>query len=144
MKARATLLIVSLLLAPAVLAGNASKRAFTCSESHLIGKWVFATEIGNFTGFGPITALGTLKVERGGALNGKFDATVGDAVFLPDNTYTGSIDVGRDCRGTLTFTDSTGASRTDSIVVVNYDEFWGMSQNPGVLWTYRAKRIGSM
>jgi len=67
---------------------------------------------------------------------------VGQVGFVPGNTYGGSITVNADCTGTITFTDSASGSRTDSIVVLNGVEIWGMSQDPAVLWTYRAKKIG--
>lgn len=37
----------------------------------------------------------------------------------------------------------SGTARTDSIAVVERDLFWGMSQDPNNLWTYRAKKISN-
>lgn len=118
-----------------------------CSTRELAGKWVFATAIGRqmlgapFPPDKDITAIGTMNVNRDGSLEGVFDATVQDTFFLPDNSYTGSLVVNRDCTGTLTFITSQGTSRTDSIVVVDNFELLGMSQDPANLWTYQARRI---
>ena len=113
-----------------------------CSTRTLAGRWLFATEVGQFPAFGgDITAMGTMSIARDGTLSGTFDATVATVTFLPNVTYTGSVTLGGDCRGTLQFVTSEGIARTDSIVVPSPYEFWGMSQDPGNLWTYRARRI---
>lgn len=116
-----------------------------CSTRAIVGSWVFATAIGRqMLGFPEgkdITAIGTMNISRDGSVSGEFDATVQDTIFLPDNTYSGTVSVNRDCTGTLTFVTSTGTMRTDSIVVVDRDEILGMSQDPLNLWTYQVRRI---
>lgn len=120
-----------------------------CSTRMVAGKWVFATSIGRqmlgapFPPGKDITAIGTMNIERNGSLSGKFDATVQDTFFLPDNTYSGAVVVNEDCTGTLTFVTSQGTVRTDSIVVVSRKELIGMSQDPLNLWTYQVRRIGN-
>jgi hypothetical protein len=114
-----------------------------CDTKSMSGRWLFATDVGHqmLLPGGDITAIGTMNISRDGELRGKFDATVQDWMFLPGNDYFGSIVVGPDCTGTLTFETSQGTSRTDSIVVVSRKAFWAMSQDPNNLWTYRARRI---
>jgi hypothetical protein len=148
-----TNLVGTVLLAGAVLAMLASvdrgvlavnSRDQPCSVRDLAGRWLFATDVGQFPDFGgDITALGTMNFGPGGDLEGRFDFTVAEQVFLPDNTYTGSMVVNGDCTGTLTFVTSNGSVRTDSIAVVSPHEIWGMSQDTQNLWTYRARRISS-
>ena len=114
-----------------------------CSAQGLAGRWLFATDVGQFPDFGgDITALGTMNIDRSGHLEGRFDATVALVAFLPGNTYEGSVVVNPDCTGTLTFQTSENTGRTDSIAVVGRDEIWGMSQDTANLWTYRARKIG--
>jgi hypothetical protein len=115
----------------------------TCSVGLLAGKWAFATDVGHETlSFGgDITALGTFAVERDGSANGVFDVTFDNVTFVANVPFDGTITVGADCRGTLTFVTGTGARRTDSIIVLNRYEIWGMSQDPQNLWTYRARRL---
>lgn len=116
-----------------------------CSTRTIAGSWVFATAIGRqMLGFPEgkdITAIGTMNITGDGSVSGKFDATVQDTVFLPGNTYSGSVVVNRDCTGTVTFVTSAGTVRTDSIVVVASDEILGMSQDPLNLWTYQVRRV---
>ncbi len=113
-----------------------------CTAKRLAGRWLFATDVGQFPAFGgDITALGTMNIDGHGNLEGKFDFTVAQVIFLPDNTYVGSVVVNPDCTGTLTFVTSEDTMRTDSIAVVSSDEIWGMSQDTANLWTYRARRI---
>lgn len=113
-----------------------------CSIQRVAGSWLFATDVGHFPAFaGDITALGTMNIDHEGNVSGVFDATVSEVAFLPGNTYTGSVTVNPDCTGTLTFVTSTGSVRTDSIAVVGQGEMWGMSQDPGNLWTYDVRRI---
>jgi len=116
-----------------------------CSTRAIAGSWVFATGIGRqMLGFPlekDITAIGTMNIAKDGSLSGKFDATVQDTIFLPDNTYAGAVIVNPDCTGTLTFITSAGPVRTDSIVVVDRREILGMSQDPLNLWTYQVRRI---
>jgi len=120
-----------------------------CSVRALAGHWVFATGIGRQS-LGPpfpegkdITAIGIFSVDRFGNTTGKFDATVQDSFYLPDNTFSGSITVNPDCTGTVTFTTSVGTTRLDSIVVVSRSEILGMTQDPLNLWTYQVRRISS-
>lgn len=118
-----------------------------CRTSMLAGRWLFATQIGhqalggNAPPPGDITALGTMNIDRHGALEGKFDVTFEGAGFRPDVLYAGEAILNEDCTGTLSFMTELGASRTDSIALVERDLFWGMSQDPNNLWTYRAKKI---
>lgn len=117
----------------------------TCSTRAIAGSWVFATAIGRqmlgFPAGKDMTAIGTMNIARDGSVSGTFDATVQDTVFLPGNTYSGSVDVNRDCTGTLTFVTSAGSVRTDSIVVVDRDEILAMSQDPLNLWTYQVRKV---
>lgn len=145
------LVVCAVLLALPLLSGVASlgdgahaveRRTVTCSVEGLAGRWLFATEVGQFPDFGgDITALGTLNIHHSGRVEGRFDATVALVGFLPNNTYDGSIVVNPDCTGTLTFKTSESTERTDSIAVVSPHELWGMSQVPANLWTYRARKI---
>ena len=121
----------------------------SCSIRSIAGRWMFATGIGRQS-LGPpfpdgkdITAIGIFSVDRFGNVTGKFDATVQDFFFLPNNTFTGSITVNSDCTGTLTFITSAGTARTDSIVVVSRREMLGMTQDPSNLWTYQVRRLSS-
>lgn len=124
-----------------------AEAAEPCSLQALSGNWLFATGIGQFPGpepfSGDITALGTMNIDRDGVLDGVFDATVASVAHLPGTTYAGTVTVNEDCTGTLVFETSAGSVRTDSIAIINDDEFWGMSQDPANLWTYQARRIGS-
>lgn len=131
----------------AVGAGSSNAEAVSqCNVRTLSGSWFFATEVGHFPGpvpfSGDITAIGTMNIDPAGQLAGTFDATVSEVAFLPGTAYSGSVTVNPDCTGTLTFETSQGSVRTDSIVIINGNEFWGMSQDPGNLWTYRARRFG--
>jgi len=120
-----------------------------CSTKAVAGNWTFATNIGRQSLGAPfpegkdITAIGIFSVDKFGNTIGKFDATVQDFFFLPNNTFTGSVTVNADCTGTLTFITSAGTARMDSIVVVNQREMLGMSQDPLNLWTYQVRRIAS-
>jgi hypothetical protein len=121
----------------------ADDKSCSCSTQMLAGHWVFATEVGQqkLLPGGDITAIGTVNIDRDGNLSGKFDATVAEFAFLPNNTFTGSVTVNPDCTGTQTFVTSAGTGRTDSIVVLSRDEIWGMSRDPLNLWTFRGRRI---
>jgi len=141
---------IRLALCTLVLAVGAAPLASAhgqCDQKMLKGRWVFATSIGRqmlgapFPPGKDITAIGTMNIEKDGALSGVFDATVQDTFFLPDNEYNGSVVVNADCTGTLTFVTSQGTARTDSIVIVSRNEFLGMSQDELNLWTYEARRI---
>ena len=121
-----------------------------CSIRTIAGRWMFATEVGqqrlivDLLSGGPsaITAIGTMNIDRHGNVSGEFDVTIAGFAFVPDVTYSGPVTVNEDCTGTLSFTTASGATRTDSIVILSPDEMWGMSQdfenNP---WTYRVRRI---
>lgn len=118
-----------------------------CSNESIAGRWMFATGIGRQS-LGPpfpegkdITAIGIFSADKFGYVAGSFDATVQDFLFLPNNTFTGSLTVNPDCTGTLTFITSAGSARTDSIVVVNRREMLGMTQDPANLWTYQLRRL---
>lgn len=141
-----------ILVVPATARGQAPP----CTVGMLQGAWVFATGIGELGTQAPlppslqgkhITAIGTMNIDGLGNISGVFDNTIGDVGGNLNVTYAGTVTLDADCRGTLQFTTSEGASRTDSIVVVlrgAHAEFWGMSQNPLVLWTYTARRIGPL
>lgn len=130
---------------PAMLTGPGSWSS--CSTAALAGKWIFATDVGHqsLASFAPytgdITAIGTSDIQPDGSMSGVFDFTVADLVFVPNVTYTGSVTVSPDCRGTATFETSAGTTRTDSFVVVSRNEILGMSQDPKNLWTYQLRRI---
>jgi hypothetical protein len=51
------------------------------------------------------------------------------------------VAVNSDCTGTITFINSQGIMRTDSVVVLSQNELRGMSQDINNLWTYTARRI---
>jgi hypothetical protein len=119
-----------------------------CNTNMLTGRWVFATDVGhqalkipNPPPPGDITAIGTMNVHRGGTLDGIFDVTFQGAAFRAAVPYSGTVTVNADCTGTLTFTTGAGTTRTDSIVVLNRYEIWGMSQDPNNQWTYSARRL---
>ncbi len=138
MKVSYTLCAIGLLLAQSAFATN------DCSTRSLAGRWMFATDVGHqarFPGGGDITAIGTFHVDRQGNVSGRFDATVQDFGFLSGVGFTGTFVVNRDCTGTLTFVTSNGATRTDSIVVVDPWRIRGMSQDISNLWTYNAERL---
>lgn len=121
-------------------------RSGRCSASMLAGRWVFATDVGHQNTPivpvpGDITAIGTMNIGRDGGLEGTFDVTFENAAFVPGVPYTGTVTVNDDCTGTLSFVTGVGSMRSDSIVVLNQYEFWGMSQDPNNLWTYRARRL---
>jgi hypothetical protein len=143
MKGLITVTAVAMWLVLAPLAG-ADDQGRSCSIRSLAGRWVFATEVGQFPAFGgDITAIGTMNIDREGNVSGEFDATVASRAFLANIAYSGSVTVEEDCTGTLTFETSAGTVRTDSIAVVAQNEMWGMSQDPGNLWTYRVRRLST-
>jgi hypothetical protein len=138
----APLIAAALLFGPAPALANPP-----CSVRSLAGAWVFATDVGQqmiLPAPGDITAIGTINIDREGNISGKFDFTVAGFGFFPNNSYTGSITVNPDCTGTVTFVTSAGTGRTDSIVVVNRNEIWSMSQDIFNLWTARARRISKV
>ena len=138
----ATVLVMVLLPTTQALPGT-----FSCSIQTIADEWVFATGVGEIAlipGVDPtgITAIGTMNIDKQGNVSGKFDNTVARLVFVPNTTYSGTVIVNPDCTGTLSFTTSGGAMRTDSIAILgNGSEIWGMSQDPLNLWTYTVKRI---
>jgi hypothetical protein len=113
-----------------------------CSPKMLVGSWVFATDVGQYPAFGgDITALGTLNVDWQGNVSGTFDATVAEGDYLANVAYWGTITVDEDCRGTAEIETQYRNTRRDSFVLVSPTEFWGMSQFPENLWTYRARKL---
>lgn len=130
-------------LTPAALVGPPN--LLPCSTAALAGHWVFATDVGHQSivpgQTGDITAIGTINLDAQGNADGTFDFTVADYMFFGGNTQTATMTVNPDCTGTVDLSTSIGSHRTDSIVVVNSNEFWGMSQDPHNLWTYKAHRI---
>ena len=149
MKGSRVLRLFEQLAATAVLLGLAAAPALAqnrpCSVQSIAGEWIFATEVGQQALIpdveGDITAIGTVNIDSAGNVSGEFDNTFADFMSFSDITFSGSITVDSDCRGTLTFVTSNGAMRTDSIGVVSQSEFWGMSRDVNNLWTYKAKRI---
>lgn len=139
--------VIAGMITAGLLTGIAGQAQATgCSTEMMAGRWVFATGIGhqaldNAPPPADITAIGTMNVSRGGVLEGAFNVTFEGAAFVPGIPYSGTIVVNPDCTGTVAFVTGTGSSRTDSIVVLNRYEFWGMSEDPANLWTYRARRL---
>jgi len=145
-------MVGAMLMLPPSVRGQAPP----CTVGMLQGAWVFATGIGEFGTQAPIsppfqgkliTALGTMNIDAQGYLSGTFDNTIGDVGGNLNVTYSGTVILDADCRGTLQFTTSSGVSRTDSIVVAlrgAQREFWGMSRSHLLLWTYTARRIGPL
>jgi hypothetical protein len=118
----------------------------TCSIRMLAGRWLFATGIGHQAlpkapPPGDITASGTMNIKRSGYIEGTFDVTFQNSVFLPGRSYTGSVTVNPDCTATLTLVTDVGTMRTDTVLIVDRNEFWGMSQDPLNLWTCTARRV---
>lgn len=138
---------IASLIAAGLFAGLMGEAQATgCSTAMLAGRWVFATGIGHqqLADAPPpadITAIGTMNVTRHGVLEGAFNVTFEGAAFVPGIPYSGTVVVNPDCTGTVSFVTGTGSSRSDSIVVLNRYEFWGMSEDPSNLWTYRARRL---
>ena len=119
----------------------ASDGGFVCSNQMVAGRWLFASDVGNLPGIDTdITAIGTMNLSSEGEVSGKFDVTVSNTFFGPDNTYTGTFSINPDCTGTLQFVTSSGSSRTDSIIVVSRTEIIGMSQDIYNIWTYQVRR----
>lgn len=129
------------------VAAPASADGQGCSTKGVAGQWIFATGIGRQMLGGPfppnkdITAIGKLTFEKNGSVTGRFDVTVEEFAFFPDNTVEGTIVVYPDCTGYLTFVTSAGTARTDSIAVVSRREILGMTQDPNNLWTYQVRRL---
>ena len=118
-----------------------------CNLRMIAGQWVFATEIGRqalgepFPPDKHLTAIGTMTIGRDGHVEGRYDATVQESMFLKDIPYTGTLTINEDCTGELTFETENGNARTDSIVVVSKSEILGMSRDPNNLWTYQVRRV---
>ena len=132
----------------AAVSASADLELGRCTTNMLAGRWVFATGVGhqslsipNRPPPGDITAIGTMNIRRGGSLEGVFDVTFEAAAFRGGIPYSGTVTVNADCTGTLSFTTGAGSSRTDSIVVLNRYEIWGMSQDPNNQWTYSVRRL---
>lgn len=66
-----------------------------------------------------------MNINRTGELKGAFNVTFEGAAFVPG----------------VSFVTGVGTARSDSIVVLNRYEFWGMSEDPSNLWTYQARRL---
>lgn len=137
--------IATLTVGLLAVAGNQAN-ADSCSTRMMAGRWVFATGIGHQNlpqapAPGDITAIGTMNVQPDGVLEGTFNVTFQEAAFVPGIPYSGTITVNPDCTGTVTFVTGIGSQRTDSIVVLNRFQFWGMSEDPSNLWTYQAQRL---
>ena len=152
MRAPATFVMAAILLVAPV---SARAQTPACSVSQLEGAWVFATGIGQLSAVSPLlsarvrgkqlTAIGTINIDARGNASGTFVQTVAD-VGAANNTYTAQITVNADCTGTVSLTTGSGATRTDSIVIMIgrdplVSEYWGMSQVDAIMLTYTARRI---
>jgi len=136
--------LAGLLLAAFTLPLPAAAQERPCGLEHLVGEWVFATDVGRqalVPAEGDITAIGAFHVAADGVLSGIFDVTFEEFMHIPDIEYGGSISVGADCRGVVSFVTATGSMRTDSVVVVNSDLMIAMSRDTNNLWTYAMHRI---
>jgi hypothetical protein len=74
-------------------------------------------------------------------VNGKFDATVSTVAFLKGVLYHGSVTVDPDARGlwcSRPVQEPRAPTASQSSATA---KIWGMSQDPGNLWTYRVRRI---
>ena len=76
-----------------------------CSLRDVVGKWVFATGIGqqmlpNLPPDKDITALGTMTIDPDGVVTGVFGFTVQETFFAPGIRYEGSVQIDEDCTGT--------------------------------------------
>ena len=71
----------------AAWSGTATADDARCDTQNMAGRWLFATDVGHqmLLPGGDITAIGTMNIDRAGNLSGKFDATVQDWMFLPNN-----------------------------------------------------------
>jgi hypothetical protein len=143
---KSTALLLAALALPLSSAAFADGAPEGCSAEQLVGRWIFATDVGhqqlqNAPPPGDITAIGTMNIRRNGELEGTFDVTFEGAAAVRGVLYSGTVSVNADCTGTLTFVTSRGTSRTDSIAVLNRYEIVGMSLDPKNLWTYRARRL---
>lgn len=141
-------LATTVLLGLGILTSNyASAGQNMCSVKALAGEWVYATDVGQQMLGDPlppgkdITSIGRITIHRDGTMTSIFDVTIQDAAFFKNATATGSVVVNRDCTGEMTFVTSAGTERTDTIVIVNSREFFGMSQDPFNLWNYQARKI---
>ena len=111
-----------------------------CSINTIKGSWVYLVDM-EFIGIGNGNALGTMNFDSDGSFSGVNAANVPFGVFR-DGTCEGEVTVDPDCTGEIHFTCSGGAERTDSIVVAgNGKEIWAISLDPGVVATWKAKRI---
>jgi len=120
----------------------AAEEEWSCSPKLLVGSWIFATDVGEFPGFGgDLTALGTMNVDRHLNVTGSFDVTVVEQAFFEGIPYWGTISLDEDCTGTVEFETGAGSTRRDTIALVSPTEIWGMSQFPENLWTYRARKL---
>jgi len=145
---KAGVILAGLVMTPPGMAEEvplgAHDKARPCSVKAIAGRWIFATGIGQFPAYGgDITAIGTMNIDGRGGVSGTFDFTIALTGFKADASYEGTVRVEPDCTGTLVFQTSETTMRTDSIAIVGPGEFWGMSQDPSNLWTYRARRIST-
>lgn len=139
-------LAAGLLLSGAAVPAGAED-ASPCSVASLAGKWVFATDVGQQSLIpdvdGDITAIGTMNVDESGNVEGVFDNNFADFMAFTGDPYSGSLTVGENCLGELTFVTGAGGMRTDTIAIISSGEFLGMSRDPNNLWTYQARRISA-
>lgn len=138
--------VVAWTLAALLVGAPAWADGGVCSTKMMAGRWVFATGIGHqaLEGAPPpadITAIGTMNIARDGTLEGVFNVTFEGAAHVAGIPYFGTIVVNPDCTGTVSFVTGAGSARSDSIVVLNRYQYWGMSEDPNNLWTYEARRL---
>lgn len=150
MRAVVSMFVVSTILA---VPTRAIGQTPPCRVGLIEGAWLFATHVGHFSSQPQvperlrgkdITAVGTMNIDGRGNISGTFDYTLADVGSFLNNTYAGTVIVNGDCTGTLSFTDSTGATRTDSIAVFirrDQAELLGMSRNHLLMWTWTARRL---
>ena len=145
MKKRLSILAIgAVALAQGPMDADAGQRRHSfCKPAAAVGSWAFATDVGHETiAFGgDITAIGIFDVLVDGSVAGVFDVTFQNQASIPSVPFGGNLTLDSDCRGTLTFTTGTGSTRTDSIILINPYEMWGMSRDPANLWTYRVRRL---
>jgi len=116
-----------------------------CNIASIAGNWAFATGVEQQRLVpgqeGDLASVGIANIDKSGNVSGTFDRVIFQFGAFLDNTYTGSITVGADCRGTLTFVAGDGQMRTDSVVVLSQDEMRGLSRDTSNLGIYQIRRI---
>ena len=137
--------LVSTIVVATMLLGSTSASALArpgvCSLKGLAGTWAFSTDVSPNSPLGvEATALGIITIKPNGTSSGVFDVTFAHTNALRNVPFEGTVSVGKDCRGTGTLMTPSGP-RTDSLIVLNRNEVWGMTLDPEGLWTYRWRRL---